>query len=150
MDSYGAKILQAILDDNHTLSEQVLGKAFQVILERKLLEVKKMIQAESILQEEVTQLDEWPKAKPSRNIQHVGRYKVIKVRLRKGKVQRRKRLSDVKGYTTRNGKLVRMSNKEKLNRKLGQRRGKLKRKAQRSRINQRFHRSLERRRAMGL
>ena len=44
------------------------------------------------------------------NVQKMGRKKLIRARVRGGKVQRRKVVSAVKGYTIRRGKLVRMSN----------------------------------------
>jgi hypothetical protein len=49
-------------------------------------------------------------------------------RIRNGKVQRRKKVSQVQGYRFQDGRLVRMSPKEKLNRKRAQRKGALKRK----------------------
>ncbi len=58
------------------------------------------------------------------NVQKMGRKKIIRARVRGGKVQRRKVVSAVKGYTIRSGKLIRMSPAESRRRKLGQRKGK--------------------------
>ncbi len=56
------------------------------------------------------------------------RFKIIN-RVRGGKVQRRRKVSTTPGYRFQNGRLVRISAREKLNRKRGQRRGSIKRKA---------------------
>ena len=91
----------------------------------------------------IEQLDEAP------------RFKIVKVRIRKGKVQRRKKISNVKGYTFRKkgsgpSKLTRMTSRERMNRKRSQRRGKLKRRTKLARFRVRLKRSLMRRKAMGL
>ena len=49
------------------------------------------------------------------------RIAIIKARIRGGKVQRRKRVSNVPGFTLRGGKLTRMSASERRRRKLGAR-----------------------------
>jgi len=78
------------------------------------------------------------------------RIKVVKARVRNGKVQRRKKVSNVKGYTMRGGKLTRMSAKEKLDRKRGARKGKIKRKAKMARAMIKRKRSLRKRASLGL
>ena len=72
------------------------------------------------------------------------RIKRIRVRIRNGKVQRNKRVSGVKGYTLRGGRLVRMSTTERLHRKRGARRGKVKRRAKLARALIKRKRSLRR------
>lgn len=84
------------------------------------------------------------------NVQRMGRVKLIKARVRNGKIQRRKKLSAVKGYTLRGGKLVRMSAAEKQRRKLGARRGKVKRRAKKAQMLRKRKRSLMKRKALGL
>lgn len=79
-----------------------------------------------------------------------GRTKIIRVRVRGGKVQRRKKLSAVKGYTLRGGRLVRMTAKEKMKRKLGARRAKIKAKAKKARALMKRKRSLRKRTSLGL
>lgn len=88
--------------------------------------------------EEEEQLDEAP------------RVKIVRARIRGGKIQRRKKVSNVKGYTFRSGKLTRMSPSERRKRKLGQRRGKMKRKAKLSRTLMKRKRSMMKRRSIGL
>lgn len=99
------------------------------------------------LHEEVEQLDE---AKRNPNVIKQGRTKIVKARVRGGKVQRRKRVSAVKGFTVRGGKLKRMSMAERLRRKRGARRAKVKRKAKMARALMRRKRSMRRRASLGL
>lgn len=78
------------------------------------------------------------------------RFKIVKVRIRRGKIQRRKKVSTVKGYTMRSGKLTRMTTRERMKRKIGQRRGKLKRRAKKAKMLIARKRALRKRRALGL
>lgn len=92
--------------------------------------------------------------KSKTNIMKVGRAKIIKIRIRtvdgKPVVQRRKKLSNVKGFTIRGGKMVRMSPSERLHRKMGAKRGKIKRRAKLARSLIKRKRALLRRKSMGL
>jgi len=78
------------------------------------------------------------------------RVKIVKARIRGGKIQRRKKISNVPGMTLRSGKLKRMTPAERRNRKMGQRRGKIKRKAKMNRAIMKRQRSLRKRKALGL
>jgi hypothetical protein len=84
------------------------------------------------------------------NVQKMGRKKLIRLRIRGGKVQRRKQFSAVKGYTIRKGKMVRIPPSERLKRKLGARRAKIKRRAKMARALLKRKRSLRKRRSLGL
>ena len=84
------------------------------------------------------------------NVQKVGRKKIVRARVRGGKVQRRKVVSGVKGYTMRGGRLIRMSPGERRRRKLGQRKGKIKRRAKLARALIKRKRALIKRKALGL
>lgn len=106
--------------------------------EKRLIEEKKHITAKLSLVEREEQLDEAP------------RIKIVKARIRKGKIQRRKKVSNVKGFTMRGGKLTRMSVTERRHRKLGQRRGKMKRKAKMGRALRKRKLSLMKRKRMGI
>lgn len=77
------------------------------------------------------------------------RVKIVKIRIRNGKAQRRKKVSNVAGMTIRGGKLHRMSPAERRRRKMGQRRGKLKRRAKLQRSLQKRKRSLMKRKSLG-
>lgn len=78
------------------------------------------------------------------------RIRRIRVRIKNGKVQRNVRVSAVKGMTLRGGRLVRMSAAEKLHRKRGARKGKIKRRAKMARAIIKRRRSLRKRHQMGL
>ena len=86
----------------------------------------------------------------SGNVMKMGRTKIVKVRIRGGKVQRRRKVSAVKGFTLRGGKLVRMSPAEKIRRKMGARKAKIKRRAKLARSLIKRRRSLMKRKSMGL
>ena len=77
------------------------------------------------------------------------RIKIQKVRVRGGKIQRRKKVSTVKGYTIRGKKLVKMSPRERLDRKRGARKAAMKGKATRARALLKRKRSLQKRKAAG-
>jgi hypothetical protein len=78
------------------------------------------------------------------------RINLIKARIRGGKIQRRKRVSNVPGMTLRGGTLKRMSAAERRRRKMGARKGKMKRKAKLSRSLMKRKRSLQKRKSLGL
>lgn len=104
---------------------------------RRLAAIKKRQAKEASVKEEVLSIDE-------------ARVRIIRARIRGGKIQRRKKVSNVKGYTIRGGKLTRMSSKEKLDRKRGARIGKVKRRAKLARALVKRKRSLRKRSALGL
>lgn len=78
------------------------------------------------------------------------RINIIKARVRGGKVQRRKKVSNVPGMTIRGGQLKRMSAAERRRRKMGARKGKIKRMAKMSRALMKRKRSLQKRKSLGL
>jgi hypothetical protein len=78
------------------------------------------------------------------------RINIIKARVRGGKIQRRKKVSNVPGMTLRGGQLKRMSAAERRRRKMGARKGKMKRRAKLSRSLMKRKRSLQRRKSLGL
>lgn len=84
------------------------------------------------------------------NIQKLGRTKLYRLRIRGGKVQRRKKVSGVAGYTIRGGNLVRMSAVERRRRKMGAKRARLKRRAKMSVILRKRKFSLRKRKSLGL
>ena len=77
-------------------------------------------------------------------------FKIVKARVRGGKVQRKKKVATKPGYTIRGGKLVRMSSKERQKRKMAARKGKVKRKAKMARAMIKRKRSLRKRQALGV
>lgn len=135
------RLVEHVLSGNYTEAGNELGSLFKIILAKKLVEAKKIL-AEKIFFDEAH--------KPNPNVRKVGRLKLIRIRIRGGKVQRRKKISAVKGYTFRKGKLTRMSSLEKMHRRRGARRAKIKRRSEKARIRMRLRRSLRRRKALGL
>jgi len=77
------------------------------------------------------------------------RIKIVKLRIRNGKIQRRKKVSNIKGYSFRGGKLQRMSAAERRRRKMGAKRAKIKRRSKQSRINMKRARSILKRKRLG-
>jgi hypothetical protein len=80
----------------------------------------------------------------------MGRMKLVRVRIRKGKVQRRRKVSGVKGFTYRGGKMIRMSPMERRNRRMAARKSKFKRRAKLGQALRKRKMSLRRRSSMGL
>ncbi len=83
------------------------------------------------------------------NVQKIGRMKLVRVRIRGGKIQRRAKVSAVKGFTMRGGKLTRMSPQERRNRKMAANKAKFKRRSKMRQSVIKRQRSLRRRKAMG-
>jgi hypothetical protein len=80
----------------------------------------------------------------------IGRKRIVRVRVRKGKIQRNKIFSSMPGWTIRGGKLVRMSYHERRDRQLGAKRGKFKRLAKIKQTIRKRKTSLRKRGALGL
>lgn len=113
----------------------------------QLFEAKKALIAELDEERQIVQ-EEFKKFLGS-TILSEARFKIVRVRIRKGKVQRRKKVSTLKGYTMRGGRLTRISSMERRNRKLGARRGKIKRKAKQARALMNRRKSLRKLKAVG-
>jgi hypothetical protein len=77
------------------------------------------------------------------------RIKIVKLRIRNGKVQRRKKVSNVAGFTFRGGKMTRMSVTERRRRKLGAKRAKIKKRSKRVQTLMKRKRSLLKRKRLG-
>jgi len=130
----------------HETNYVMAYKEHMIKVQVELIEMKKMVAAKygvAELVEELENIDEG-------NVTKMGRMKMIKARIRGGKVQRRVRRSAVPGMTLRGGKLVRMSPTERRARKMGARKGKIKRRAKLARALMKRKRSLAKRKAMGL
>jgi hypothetical protein len=132
-------IIDAILSGNASKAKELIEERLAEIVAEKLESFKMQLQAEEFLDEKIT-----------RNVVKTGRTKLIKLRVRKGKVQRRKKFSAVKGYTIRKGRMVRMSSVEKQHRRIGARKAKIKRRGKLSTALRKRRISLRRRRTMGL
>lgn len=106
-------------------------------IEGKPLVGKKLKIAPKNLEEDIEQLDEAPR---------VG---LVKLRVRGGKVERRKKVSNVPGMTLRGGKLTRMSPAERRRRKLGAIKASRKTKAKKAQIMRKRKISLQKRARLG-
>lgn len=132
--------LNAITKDAKTIMSKVKGnKELEAWTQSKITKAADYLNsvADYMSDEEKEKLEE-------------ARIKIVKARIRGGQIQRRKKISNVPGMTIRGGKLKRMSAAERRRRKLGQKRGKLKRKAKMGRTLMKRQRSLRKRKALGL
>jgi len=118
-------------------AREILEEKLDELIEERLTEEKVKIALEMFDLEEG-------------NIQKMGRTKLVRVRIRKGKVQRRSKVSGVPGYTIRGGKMIRMSATERRNRKMAARKSKFKRRAKLGQALRKRKMSLRRRSSMGL
>jgi len=135
-------LIDAILSNDLLEAKKILDERLDELADDALTDVKDNMALE-MFDVDLDELEEG-------NIMKMGRTKLIRVRIRGGKIQRRKKLSAVKGYTTRGGKLVRMSPVERRNRKMASRRSKFKRRAKLRQSLRKRKISLRRRSAMGL
>ncbi len=130
-------IVENILSNKLIDAQSLLEDKIYEILEDKLTEIKARMALEMF------DLDEG-------NIQKMGRTKLVKIRIRGGKVQRRKKVSGIKGYTMRGGRMIRMSPQERRNRKMAARKSKFKRRAKLGQALRKRKMSLRRRGSLGL
>jgi hypothetical protein len=135
-------LIDAILSNDLLEAKRILDERLDELADDALTDVKDDMALE-MFDVDLDELEEG-------NIMKMGRTKMIRVRIRGGKIQRRKKLSAVQGYTTRGGKLVRMSPVERRNRKMASRRSKFKRRAKLRQSLRKRKISLRRRSAMGL
>lgn len=138
------RFITSILEKNGSEARAVLSARLAEIVEQKLQQVKQRLTAE--MYESVESSLELVEG----NVTKMGRTKLVRVRIRGGKIQRRKKLSAVQGYTTRGGRLVRMSPTERRHRQMAARRSKFKRRAKMRQALRKRRMSLRKRSAMGL
>ena len=137
-------ISKLILEGNLTEAKKAIFELINSMAEMALEEIKENIS------EKYGTFDNSGDSDINGELVAEARFKIVKARIRNGKIQRRKKISTVKGYTIRKGKLTRMLPKERRNRKIGQRRGKIKRKRTIRRALVKRKRSLRKRRGLGL
>ena len=134
-------LVEALLSGDLVKARELLATRINEIFEEKLEHRKLRLVAEGYDPDLFL---------PEGNIVKMGRTKMVRLRVRKGKVQRRKKFSTVKGYTIRGGRVVRMSPSERIHRKRGARRAKIKVKTKHNQIMRKRNISLRKRRAMGI
>jgi len=138
-------LLEHIFAEDYTKAGEELDGIMSDIMSRKIVELKKAIVAEKYA------IDD----NDDGTIDEARRFKIVRVRIRKGKVERRKKVSNVRGFTFRKkgtgaAKLIRMTPMERRRRRLGAKRGKIKRRGKASRIRQKMKRVRLKRRSLGL
>jgi hypothetical protein len=133
-------LVDSFLSGNLTEARKLIDERIKELFEQKLEIIKQRIVVEEA---EKLGLDE-------ANILKMGRTKLVRVRIRAGKIQRRKKFSSVPGYTIRGGKVVRMSAQERRHRKMGARRAKIKLRSKKNQILRKRKISLRKRKAMGV
>ena len=133
-------LVDSFLSGNLTEARKLIDERIKELFEQKLEIIKQRIVVEEA---EKLGLDE-------ANILKMGRTKLVRVRIRAGKIQRSKKFSSVPGYTIRGGKVVRMSAQERRHRKMGARRAKIKLRSKKNQILRKRKISLRKRKAMGV
>jgi hypothetical protein len=79
-----------------------------------------------------------------------GRFRLVRARIRRGKVQRRRKVSNMAGYTFRNKKLIKMKVRERVKRKRGARRAAIKRRGKISSFRRKYKLALRKRKSLGV
>jgi hypothetical protein len=138
-------IASSIINEDYINAKALIEARIEEIFYEKLEEIRERL-VDKIYGDYEESLDE----SILHNIQKIGRAKLIKLRVRGGKVQRRKKLSAVKGYTLRGGQIVRMSTTERRNRRMAARKAKIKRRTKMNQILRKRKVSLRKRRNIGL
>lgn len=162
-----SNLINSIVDRNFVEADSIVSEAVELIMAKKLEEAKKMCAAkmdEQIpafmgaegsnavkLRRDVLEEDDIEEEKDLDEEQiDEARIKIVKARIRGGKIQRRKKVSNVPGMTIRSGKLQRMSAAERRRRKLGARKAVRKRAPKMNRALMKRKRSLMKRKALGI
>lgn len=168
-------LVTSVFEKKYTELEEEIYSAIPLIMEKKILEMKKATAAKmseqmglvgptrveklrsGVLEEndddkedKDEKEDDDKEDKDEKEELDEARIKLIKARVRGGKIQRRKRVSNVPGMTLRGGQLKRMSAAERRRRKMGARKGKIKRRSKMSRALMKRRRSLQKRKSLGL
>jgi hypothetical protein len=133
-------LVDCFLSGDLTEARKLIDERIKELFEEKLEIIKNRIVAEESEKLGLTEA----------NIQKMGRTKIVRVRIRAGKIQRRKKISSVPGYTIRGGRLVRMSAQERRHRKMGARRAKIKIRSKKNQILRKRKISLRKRKALGV
>ena len=137
-------IVENILNKNYVEAKKHIIERMQSIIDQKIIVLKKIV-AENLMEKEPEDevLDE-------ANVMRQGRVKLIKIRIRAGKVQRRVKKSAIKGFSFRGGKLKRISISQRMHMKRGQKRGALKRRAKMARSIMKRKRSIRKLKSLGV
>jgi hypothetical protein len=130
------ELVDNILNDRFVEANSNLTDRINEIFESIIDEIKLKVASEFSIDES--------------NVYKMGREKSIRLRIRKGKVQRRVVKSTTPGYIERGGRLTRMSPQERRHRKMGQRTAKFKRRHALQQTIRKRKVALKRRKALGV
>lgn len=147
-----SKLIEAIVHRNFDEANTLLEERINNIMKKTLFEMKKAYAARLSAEGTLPSVEKLKRGLTEDDGEELSeaRVKIIKARIRNGKIQRRKKVSNVSGFTLRGGKLTKMSPAERRKRKLGAKRAKIKRRAKMSRTLQKRKRSLMKRKALGI
>ena len=167
-----SNLVEQILTKDYSAAELTLEESFKAILERKMCEMKKKVAAKDLMElphdvrmqrlkmdvleekDEDEKEDKEDDGEDEKEDKEEGiseaRINIVKARIRGGKIQRRKKVSNVPGMTMRSGKLTRMSPSERRRRKLGARKAARKSRAKKTQMLRKRKMSLMKRARLGL
>ena len=167
-----SNLVEQILTKDYQSAELTLEESFKAILERKMCEMKKKVAAKNLMElthdvrmkrlkmdvleakDEDEEMDKEDDDEDQKDDKEEGiseaRINIVKARIRGGKIQRRKKVSNVAGMTMRGGKLTRMSPSERRRRKLGAKKAARKSRAKKSQMLRKRKMSLMKRSRLGL
>jgi hypothetical protein len=146
-------LINSIVSKDYVNADSIINEKVESIMKKKFEEAKKMCAAK--IEEEPHTMN-----RSSSELTRLGvveeenleeaRINIVKARVRGGKIQRRKKVSNVPGMTMRGGKLQRMSASERRRRKIGAKRAVRKRAPKLNRALIKRKRSLMKRRSLGI
>jgi len=145
------ELVSKLLSDKIEEARNILDLKIKDLIEEKINQFKIQIATEMFGDTGVEMYFEETNSTVQRsNVQKMGRTKIIKFRVRKGKIQRRRKFSTVKGYTVRGGKMTRMMPAERRHRHIASIKSKFKRKAKLVITLRKRRISLRKRKSVGL
>ena len=145
------ELVSKLLSDKIEEARNILDLKIKDLIEEKINQFKIQIATSMFVDTGVEMYFEETNSTVQRsNVQKMGRTKIIKFRVRKGKIQRRRKFSTVKGYTVRGGKMTRMMPAERRHRHIASIKSKFKRKAKLVITLRKRRISLRKRRSVGL
>lgn len=134
-------IIENIIDEDLVGLKYLVDESLTDLIELRLLDLKKDIAALHFgmpIDEEYDLVIE------------AGRFKIVRAKVRAGKILRRHKEATRSGYTMRGGKVTKMSPKERMNRRRSQLKGKRKRKAKANQSRRSTKKAMRKRRMIGL
>jgi len=134
-------IVRSILESNIVEAKKKIHESLLDHARRKIVDVKKMISAQEYM---------LPEDYGYELVLDESRFKIVRARIRKGKILRRHKEASREGFTMRGGKVTKMKPQERRTRKLAQRKAAKKRKAKISRARVNMKKALRKRKALGL